>query len=89
MMNLILDGEGQMAWKYENKSLLDLASAMGNALPGSIEHTLASAEFQRRQTKAQIAAANYMFYSVIAIAVTSGINALFVFLEWYAPHLPK
>lgn len=57
-------------------------------------------EFMRRQTVAQQDAAQaakdtaiytqknarYMLWSVIAIAVTSGLNALFAFLTWYAPH---
>lgn len=38
------------------------------------------------QTEAQIAATKYMLWSVIAIAITSGLNALFAFLVWYAPH---
>ena len=76
-----------MAWEPAKKSLLDLASDMGNAQPGSIAHTMASAEFMRRQTRAQINATKYMWWSVVAIAITSGLNALFAFLTWYAPHL--
>jgi hypothetical protein len=38
------------------------------------------------QATAQISAARYMLYSVVAIAITSGLNALFAFLIWYAPH---
>jgi hypothetical protein len=45
-------------------------------------------EMQRRATAAQISAARYMLLSVIAITITSGLNALFAFLMWYAPHLP-
>jgi hypothetical protein len=45
-----------------------------------------AAELTRRQTVAQINAAKYMLWSVIAIAVTSGLNAFFAFLTWYAPH---
>lgn len=78
-----------MVWKPAGKSLLDLASDMGNALPGSIAHTMASAEFLRRQTNAQINATKYMWWSVLAIAITSGLNALFAFLTWYVPHIPK
>ena len=40
----------------------------------------------RRETEAQINSANYMRYSVIAITITSGLNALFAFLAWYYPH---
>jgi hypothetical protein len=69
--------------------LIDLASDMGDAQPGSIKHTMASAEFLRRQTIAQVNAAKYMFWSVVAITVTSGVNALFAFLIWYAPHVAK
>lgn len=78
-----------MAWGPAKKSLLDLASDMGNALPGSIAHTMASAEFTRRQARAQINATKYMLWSVVAIAITSGLNAIFAFLTWYAPHIPK
>ncbi|MDE2227619.1 MAG: hypothetical protein KGL11_01080 [Alphaproteobacteria bacterium] len=41
------------------------------------------------QTTAQIASAKYMRWSVYAIAVTSGVNALFAFLSWYCPHIPR
>ena len=58
------------------------------------------AEWQREIHDAQISAANaaretagftkssarWMFWSVIAIVVTSGIQALFAFLAWYVPH---
>ncbi len=37
------------------------------------------------QTTAQIATARYMLWSVYAITATSGVNALFAFLSWYAP----
>lgn len=57
-------------------------------------------EFMRRQTVAQQEAAQaakdtaiytqknarYMLWSVIAIAITSGLSAVFAFLSWYAPH---
>lgn len=46
----------------------------------------AQAEMMRRQTAAQIASARYMLWSVIAITVTSAINALFALLTWYWPH---
>ncbi len=42
-------------------------------------------ELMARQTNAQINSAKYMLWSVIAIAITSGINALFAFLSWYFP----
>jgi hypothetical protein len=78
-----------MAWNLDELSSIDLASKMGSAQPGSIAHTMASAEFARRQTEAQISATKYMWWSVLAIAVTSGLNALFAFLSWYAPHIPS
>jgi hypothetical protein len=69
-------------------NLEDIAKLMGDAQPGSITHGIMSAELARRQTVAQINATKYMLWSVIAIAVTSGLNALFAFLVWYAPHAP-
>ncbi len=77
-----------MPWAQENMSLVELASSMGNAQPGSVQHTMASAEFMRRQTIAQVRATRYMLWSVIAIAITSGVNAIFAFLIWYAPRIP-
>lgn len=49
-------------------------------------HYAAPQEFMRRQTLAMMSSAKYMLWSVIAIAITSGLNALFAFLTWYAPH---
>jgi hypothetical protein len=53
----------------------------------SFNNMAVETEFLRRQTVAQIRSAKYMLWSVIAIAITSGLNALFAFLSWYAPHL--
>ena len=75
-----------MAWEPEKMSLIDIASTMGNSEPGSVKHTMMSAELARRQTIAQVSATKYMGWSVLAIAITSGLNALFAFLIWYAPH---
>jgi hypothetical protein len=75
-----------MAQKPSEMSVSDIATMMGNARVGSAKHTEMAAELTRRQTVAQINAAKYMLWSVIAIAITSGLNALFAFLIWYAPH---
>ena len=53
--------------------------------PEALVHLTAAAELARRQAKAQIDAARYMLWSMIAIAVTSGLTALFGFLAWYFP----
>ena len=45
--------------------------------PGSMDGQAVELEMQRRQTAAQISAARYMLWSVVAIAITSGLNALF------------
>jgi hypothetical protein len=75
-----------MAWKPGEMSLIDIASTMGNSQPGSIQHTMMAAELARRQTRVQVNATKYMLWSVVAITITSGLNALFAFLAWYAPH---
>ena len=54
--------------------------------PGSHASHWVELELMRRETEAQINSANYMRYSVIAITITSGLNALFAFLAWYYPH---
>jgi hypothetical protein len=64
--------------------LEQLASSTG--MPGSSDSQAVQIEMLRRQTVAQIAAARYMLWSVIAIAITSSLNAMFAFLIWYAPH---
>jgi hypothetical protein len=74
-----------MAQKSNEMTINDIATMMGNAEAGSQRHTEMAAELTRRQTVAQINAARYMLWSVIAIAITSGLNALFAFLTWYAP----
>jgi len=73
-----------MAYELAGMSLEQLASSAGD--PGSRDSQAVQIEMLRRQTVAQIAAARYMLYSVVAIAITSGLNALFAFLLWYAPH---
>jgi hypothetical protein len=84
-----------MASEWTKLNLEDLTSILANAKPGSFDHTMAWAEFLRRQTEfiraqaqAQIKAANCLAWSVVAIAVTSGCTAIFAFLSWYVPHLP-
>lgn len=85
-----------MASEWSKMKLEELSNIMGNATPGSIHHTMAWAEFMRRQTefirgqtRAQIRAANYMAVALIAIAVSSGITAGFAFLSWWLPHAPQ
>jgi hypothetical protein len=46
----------------------------------------ANLELLGRQATAQINAAKYMLWSVVAIMLTSGATALFAFLSWYFPH---
>jgi hypothetical protein len=75
-----------MARKPSEMSLSDITATMDNADGISPMLAKMSAELARRQTIAQVDAAKYMLWSVIAIAITSGLNALFAFLIWYAPH---
>jgi hypothetical protein len=53
--------------------------------PGSRDSHAVEMHLLLRQTKAQIWATRYMFWSVVAITITSGLNAFFAFLIWYAP----
>jgi hypothetical protein len=69
--------------KWIEMSLEQVAASGG--MPGSINSLDAQLELQRRQTKAQIDAARYMLWSVIALAITSAITAAFSFLSWYYP----
>jgi len=83
--------------RLEDAPLGQLADMM-EAGPNHGYH-IASAELQRRLAAAQLNAANaaertaqytkdtarWMFWSVMAIAATSGVQALFAFLTWYAP----
>lgn len=77
-----------MAKKPRDMTLDEIAARMGDSQPGSIVFQQMSAELTRRQTVAQIGATRYMLWSVVAIAITSGFNALFAYLNWYAPHIP-
>jgi hypothetical protein len=72
--------------KPSEMSLEDIAGTLGNSKHDSPMYNIMTAELARRQTAAQVDAAKYMAWSVLAIAVTSGLNALFAFLLWYAPH---
>jgi hypothetical protein len=69
----------------------------GTILPiAELQRRLAASQFEAydAQVKAAEAAeetakytrstARWMFWSVVAIAITSGIQALFAFLNWYA-----
>jgi hypothetical protein len=71
--------------KPHEMSLDVLAGHLGAAGRDSIIGRKMEAEMMRRQTAAQISAARYMKWSVIAIAVTSLLNAIFAFLGWYFP----
>ena len=73
-----------MAYKWSGLSLVQLAGSAG--MPGSLDSQAVQLEMLRRQTISQIATAKYMLWSVIAITITSGLNALFAFLSWYVPH---
>lgn len=73
-----------MANKW-TKMLIEDIPVMGGQ-PGSLDSLSAQLELARRQTMAQIKAAKYMLWSVVAITITSGLNAIFAFLAWYAPH---
>lgn len=75
-----------MPYTWSKLSLEDLASRVGQ--PGSMDSQSVQVEMLRRQTAAQVASAKYMLMSVVAIAITSGLTALFAFLAWYAPHSP-
>ena len=44
------------------------------------------AEWQQMATQAQANTAIYIFWSMMAIMVTSCLNAFFEFLVWIAPH---
>jgi len=83
------DRSESMLSKPHKKSLEEVASIMGNAQPGSTAHTKMAAELARRQTAEQIKATKIMWWSLLAIAVTSGFAALFQFLSWYAPRIPN
>ena len=75
-------------------SLDEVADFMGNVTAGSANDQAAKAEFLRRQTLAAQETASftrknarYLLASVIVIAITSALNALFAFLVWKFPHV--
>jgi hypothetical protein len=75
----------------EKLSLDQLADQLGLP-PSSHAHYVAAAELARRQalwqrdaSEAMQASAKYMRWSVIAIAVTTSLVALFTFLLWWWP----
>jgi hypothetical protein len=78
-----------------SKSLDEIADWMASAKPDSQSIQIGQVEFSRRLTKAAEETAkhtksnaHYMMWSVIVIAITSILNALFAFLNWYVPHVP-
>ena len=68
-----------MAYKWAKMNLCDLASSTGD--PGSRDPQAVHVEMLRRQTEGIVKTARYMLWSVIAITITSGLNALFAFLS--------
>jgi hypothetical protein len=68
-------------------TLSEIAARRGNPIDGGV-HAYLDAEITRRTAQAQIDASCYMKWSVIAIAVTSGLTAVFAFLNWMYPHTP-
>ena len=70
-----------------NLPLSEIATRRGNPIDGGI-HAYLDAEITRRTAQAQINTARYMKWSVIAIAITSGLTAVFAFLSWIYPHIP-
>ena len=79
----------------ENLSLDALADALSETTPNNVAWGIVAAEFQRRAAVAtdDVAtatkqSAHWMKWSVVAIAITSGLQALFAFLNWYYPGAP-
>lgn len=70
-------------YEWDEMNLKQLASRVG--VPGSLDSQAVQVEMLRRQTEAQIRSAKYMLWSVVAIALTSGVNAAFAVLSWYGP----
>jgi hypothetical protein len=76
-------------------TLDEVADFAANVTAGTANDQAANAEFLRRQTLAAQKTASftrrnagYLLTSVIVIAVTSTINAVFAYLAWAFPHLP-
>lgn len=81
---------------YQSMTLAELAQHMGQRTPGSVSHGVVMAEFTRRQAEwqrqasaATVKAANWTRWSVVAIAVTSGAQAVFALMNWLYPHAPR
>ncbi len=72
----------------QNVSLTEIAIRRGNPIDGGI-HGYLDAEITRRTAQAQIDAAKWMKWSVVAIAVTTSLVALFGYLGWMYPHTPN
>jgi len=77
--------------EWEGKNLSFLADEMAHG-PNSGHYHAAwaelcrqKAEWQEKASKALQDSAKYMRWSVYAIAGTSGLVALFTFLQWYRP----
>ncbi len=71
--------------KIESLTLEKLAVRRGNPIDGGI-HAQIDAEIIRRTAHAQINAARYMLWSVIAIAITSGLSAFADIAGWLWPN---
>jgi hypothetical protein len=68
-------------------TLSEIADRRGNPIDGGI-HAYLDAEITRRTAQAQIDAARWMGWSVLAIALTSGLTAFFSYLNRQYPHIP-
>jgi hypothetical protein len=68
-----------------NLTLERIADRRGNPIDGGV-HAYLDAEVTRRIARAQIDAARWMKWSVVAIAVTSGMTAVGAVAGWLWPH---
>ncbi len=71
--------------EIESWTLSALAQAVTNPTEPSGQK-IAKAEITRRTAKAQIDAARYMKWSVVAIAITSGLTAFASLANWLLPN---
>jgi hypothetical protein len=66
--------------KLSELSLEELLDRVG--VVNSLASQAVQFELQRRQTKAQIASAKFLMWSVVVIAFSSAASAIFSFLQW-------
>lgn len=78
-----------MLSNLREKSLKDVTGIMGNAQLGSIAPNPTSAELLRRQIEEQIRRNKLTKWTLIVIAVTSSLTAIFQFLSWFVPRIPQ